>query len=205
MRPFSVTAFNTIANTVSDKVDVRFMHVLSVDVAWSAFASIPSPFDVATGTPFSVTTNVITAVAHGLETGQAVVPTISDGSHPSPLVSGTEYFAIRLSADTFALATTRARAVAGTPVVDLTTQGTDSETVTFTPQANAGTVLVEYTTDLEPTLNSIWRTLDTINLASDSSPDIVKTTYVSFHFVRATLNVTKGALSGNCKVVFHGK
>jgi hypothetical protein len=205
MRPFSVTAFNTIANTVSDKVDVRFMHVLSVDTAWSAFAAIPTPFDVATGTPFNVTTNVVTAVGHGLETGQAVVPTISNGSLPSPLVSGTEYFAIRLSADTFALATTRARAVAGTPVVDFTTQGTDSETVTFTPQANAGTVVVEYTTDLEPTSNSTWRTLDTINLASDSSPDIVKTTYISFHFVRATLNVTKGALSGNCKVVFHGK
>jgi hypothetical protein len=205
MRPFSVTALNTAVNTVSEKIDVRMMHVVGVDVSWTAFTAIPAAFDVATGTPFNVTTNIVTAVAHGLVTGQAVVPTISAGSLPGPLVSGTEYFAIRLSADTFALATTRARALAGTPVVDFTNQGTDSETVTFTPQANAGTVLMEYTTDLEPTSNSTWRTLDTINLVSDSSPDVSKTTYATFHFVRATLNITKGVLGGDCKVVVYGK
>jgi len=204
MRPFSVTALNTAVNTVSEKIDVRMMHVVGVDVSWTAFTAIPAAFDVATGTPFNVTTNVVTAVAHGLVTGQVVVPTIDDGSLPAPLVSGTEYFVIKVNDNSFKLAETRAKALLGT-AVDITDQGTDSQVVTFTPQANAGTVLMEYTTDLEPTSNSTWRTLDTINLVSDSSPDVSKTTYANFHFVRATLNITKGVLGGNCKVVVYGK
>jgi hypothetical protein len=204
MRPFSITALNTAISAVSSPVDIRFMHVLGTDISWGAFVAIPEAFDVATGTPFNITTNAITAVAHGLVTGQVVKPTIDDGSLPDPLVSGTEYFAIKLTDNTFKLATSMVLALAGTGI-DLVDQGTDSQVVTFTPQANVGTVVVESCTDLELVAGSTWRTLDSVNLVSDSSPDVSKLTYVNFHWVRATISVSKGALASSCKVVFFGK
>lgn len=64
----------------------------------------------------SVSGDIITAAAHGLFTGDR----ISFGATPpAPLVVSTEYYVIRLSADTYSVATTRALAVAGT-VITLT-------------------------------------------------------------------------------------
>jgi hypothetical protein len=203
MRPFSVTAIDSSSSVVSDKVDIRFMHVLGVDVSW-AFAALPSAFNVATGSPFSVANDTISKSSHGLQTGQVVRVAIDGGSLPTPLAAGVDYFVIRVNTGVFKLATSLALAKAGT-AIDIEDTGTDNQAVTFTPQANVGSVVIEYCTDLEPTLNSTWRTLDTINLASDSSPDVSKTTYANFHFIKATLSVTKGLLTTNCKVVFYGK
>jgi hypothetical protein len=203
MRPFSVTAIDSASSEISNKVDIRFMHVLGVDVSW-AFAAIPNAFNVATGSPFSIANNTISKASHGLQTGQVVRVTIDGGSLPAPLAAGVDYFAIYVSSGVFKLATSLAFAKAGT-AIDITDTGTDNQAVTFTPQANVGSIVIDYTTDLEPDSLSEWRTFDTINLTSDTSPDISKTTYVNFHFIRATLSVTKGVLTTPCKVVFYGK
>lgn len=53
----------------------------------------------------------------------------TDGTLPAPLVAGTTYFAIRVSATTLKLATTLANALAGT-AIDLTDAGSGSHTLT---------------------------------------------------------------------------
>ncbi len=80
------------------------------------------------GTISGVSGNVLTAAAHGMYSTH-LVWIYSTGSLPSPLVSTRPYYVIRLTADTFSLASTLANASAGTAVT-LTTAG--SGTMTFT-------------------------------------------------------------------------
>lgn len=66
--------------------------------------------------------DLMTKTAHGLQTGDPVK--FVSGTTFTGLTAGTRYFAIRASADTFQVATTRANAIAGTAVA-LTADGTD--------------------------------------------------------------------------------
>jgi hypothetical protein len=69
----------------------------------------------------SSTSEVITLAGHGLSTDQEVLfRAESGGSLPSPLVAGTTYYAIVLTADTFQVAT-----AAGGGAINLTTAGTN--------------------------------------------------------------------------------
>jgi hypothetical protein len=76
-------------------------------------------------------TNLFTLVAHGLHTGDGPVRLTTTGTLPGGTALATDYWVVRLSADTFSLATSLADALAGT-VVDLTTDGTGVHTVTGT-------------------------------------------------------------------------
>ncbi len=58
---------------------------------------------------------VVTLTDHGLGTGYPCA-FASTGNLPSPLVAGTTYYAIRIDADTFELATSLANALAGTAI-----------------------------------------------------------------------------------------
>lgn len=73
-------------------------------------------------------TDLCTAAAHGLQTGDAVQVTNSGGGLPAGLVISVTYYVIKVSADTFKLATTPANATAGT-AIDLTTAGTGTQTI----------------------------------------------------------------------------
>lgn len=83
-----------------------------------------------------VTANTITLTAHdfvvGLK-GQAS----TTGTLPAGLSLATDYFIIVVDANTIKLATSLANAVAGT-AIDITDQGDDGDTHTFTPTALAG-------------------------------------------------------------------
>ena len=59
-----------------------------------------SVFTVTIATP-----GVGTLTAHGLATGDAIIPTTT-GTLPTGLTAGTTYFAIKIDADTFNFATT---------------------------------------------------------------------------------------------------
>ncbi len=75
-------------------------------------------------------TEIFTANAHGLLTGDGPINVSnSGGALPAGLTAATDYWIIRLSANTFQLATTFARALAGTPVVAITTDGTGTQTL----------------------------------------------------------------------------
>ncbi len=73
-------------------------------------------------------TNVLTATAHGLTTGQPVRVS-STTTLPAGLSAGVTYYAHYLSADTLTLHTTNAGAVADTGVVDITDTGTGTHSL----------------------------------------------------------------------------
>ena len=82
-----------------------------------------------------VATDIITLVAHGYGTGLKVQIS-NPGTLPAGISAVTDYFCIKLSADTFALATSLALAQAGTKL-DITSQGVGTNTVTATALAGA--------------------------------------------------------------------
>lgn len=82
-----------------------------------------------------VTNNTLTKVAHGFSSGLKVAAT-SSSTLPAGL-SVTNYYVIKVDADTIKLATSAALALVGTPV-DITDQGTDGATHTLTPAAISG-------------------------------------------------------------------
>lgn len=91
------------------------------------FPGLPS--NNATGQTFTAaTTDICTATAHGLKTGDRVRLTTTT-TLPAGLAASTTYYVIRLTADTFKLATTDANATAGT-AVDVTDTGDGTHTVT---------------------------------------------------------------------------
>jgi len=86
---------------------------------------------------------VIAEVAHGFMTGLKVQVTTSD-TLPDGIVALTDYFVIRLTADTYSLASSYANALAGTEIV-VTDQGVGNQTVT--PVALSATVKLEKSID----------------------------------------------------------
>ena len=67
---------------------------------------------------------LFSSVAHGLETGDRILFT-EDNTRPAGLTSGTQYWIIKASDDTFQLATTHANAIAGTNLA-ISTDGSGS-------------------------------------------------------------------------------
>lgn len=72
---------------------------------------------------------IMTAAAHGLETGDGPIQVSnSGGGLPAGLTAATDYYVIKIDANTFYLATTRANALAGTNLL-ITTDGTGTQTL----------------------------------------------------------------------------
>lgn len=85
---------------------------------------------------FTASGATLTHVAHGLQTGDGPVRlTNSGGALPTGLATATDYYAIRLGADTFSLATSLANALAGTAITT-----SDAGTGTHTLSDTASTV-----------------------------------------------------------------
>lgn len=76
-----------------------------------------------TSASINTTSDVITSVAHGLVTGDMVSWLVVSGGLPAPFVVLTNYFVIKLTADTFQLATSYANAVFAGTAIDITTTG----------------------------------------------------------------------------------
>ena len=81
-----------------------------------------------TATFTAATTDIVTATAHGYVTGDRVRLTNSGGALPAGLAAATDYYVIRLTADTFKLAASDALATAGT-AVDITGTGTGTHSI----------------------------------------------------------------------------
>lgn len=95
--------------------------------------------DVATiaTTDVNTGTEVITETAHNFVTGQAVVYDDGGSTAITGLVDNTTYYVIRLTANTFQVATTAANAFAGTAIG---LSGTGNNAQTFTPVITASFV-----------------------------------------------------------------
>lgn len=83
--------------------------------------------NAATGTFTAATTDICTKTAHGFVTGQKVRVS-STATLPAGLAAATTYYVIKLTADTFKLASTDANATAGT-AVDITDTGTGTHSI----------------------------------------------------------------------------
>jgi hypothetical protein len=90
----------------------------------------------ATSVYVAISTNIITLTEHDLFTGDEVVYNNGGGTSIGGLTSGNTYYVVKMTANTIKLATTRANAVANTPVViDLTAVGVGTSH-TFTKQGD---------------------------------------------------------------------
>lgn len=72
------------------------------------------------------------------ETGRKGQLSISSGSLPTGLAAATDYYLIKISTGVFRFATSLVNALAGVTYQNISTQGSDSEVITFTPSALAG-------------------------------------------------------------------
>ncbi len=79
-------------------------------------------------------TDIVTATAHGLQTGMCVRVSNSGGALPGNLAAATDYAVIVIDANTLYLATNWTNAMAGTEI-DITDAGTGTHTLTPTTSA----------------------------------------------------------------------
>lgn len=92
------------------------------DVVGTAYETATKVTFNGTVTGVDVATDTITATAHGFKTGDKVTYSNGGGTSITGITSGTDYYVIRVSANTLKLATTEALAQAGT-ARDLTVVG----------------------------------------------------------------------------------
>lgn len=89
--------------------------------------------DETTGQGFTFTadagTDIVTHTGADIKTGTRVRVSNSGGGLPGGLSAATDYWTIRQSASTSTLATSRANAIAGTPIVDITSTGSGTHTI----------------------------------------------------------------------------
>ena len=83
----------------------------------------------ASATDVANATNTFTEVAHGFITGDKVQVATSSAL-PTGLSANTNYWVLKLTADTFKLCDTYAHAIAGTNVVAISDDGTGNQTFT---------------------------------------------------------------------------
>ncbi len=93
---------------------------------------------------FTVGSPTINIPSHGYTTAVAVLLSTGGATPPSPLVNQTTYYAILVDANNIQLATTSARAQAGTYVTFTSSSTTGPHTYTLTPLAYAGNATLQW-------------------------------------------------------------
>lgn len=110
-----------------------------------AIANVSNALSFTSFTFTAATTDICTAAGHGLLTGDGPVRLTTSNTLPAGLSLATDYYIIKLSADTFSLATTRTNAYAGT-AVDITGTGTGTHTLAGA-SAKRPLIVASYSTD----------------------------------------------------------
>lgn len=131
----STRAAADIATTTGMTVDLQKASSASVQVIYSDSAPAAKLYNGASAAVVDVDEDTIVLTAHGYITGTRVAATTA-GTLPTGL-SATNYFIIKVDANTVQLATSLANAVAGT-AVDITALGVGNSTLT--PSTSAGNV-----------------------------------------------------------------
>lgn len=143
-----------------------------------------------------ITANTMTIATHGLTTGLKG-QTSSTGTLPAGITTTTDYFVIAVDANTISLASSLALAQAGT-ALDLTNQGTNAATHTFTPTAVAGASLtLEKSNNYDP-LYSSTGTWDAVEAATSISADgdiWISDIDPEYKWARLSYTLTAGRLS----------
>lgn len=163
-------------------LDLQDVDVLSMSTTYSvttqSAAVVPSA---------SISGNVFTKTAHGLVTGVVGQMTTSSAL-PTPLVVSTNYYVIRLTANTFSLASSLANALAGTAIT-LSDAGTGNQT--FTPTTASGTLALYESVD---GTNFVAVSGDTVTITG-SSTTIWHVSPVFSRYMKVLFTPTSGAIN----------
>lgn len=162
-------------------------------------------------------TDILTITAHGLLTGDGPFQLTTTDTLPAGLALATDYWVVRLSANTFSLAASYADATAATPiVVDVTDTGTGTHTMTRPDYVdetgddfvmnNPANVLVNsllfgsgFTNAANNGLHVVNGVTDgligvTSSLADEATPPVAaKLKLVGYQFASATVDMVVGA------------
>lgn len=177
--------------TVSESLDLGTLPLrLSVQFVVTASAAVKTFANTAVDNP----ADTITIPSHGLSTGLRVTYAVLTGTTITGLVDTTNYYVIKVDANTIALATNLAGAQAGTKIA-IASGG--AGTFSVTPQTPAGTVKVLGSND-----DSNYTELSSDSFTGTSS-FIQQHPTVSFRYVKLTVNVTAGEI--DCLGITHTK
>lgn len=130
---------------------------------------------------------LVTEAAHGFLTGLKGQFTTSN-TLPTGISLATDYFIVKVDADTYKVATSLANALAGT-VIAFTDNGTGNHT--FTPTALAASVTPEYSLDGE----HFWTITDEDETITATGTQGWKINDTYMPIARIALTVTAGALT----------
>lgn len=123
-------------------IAMRLSGIQQVGHDWVDVVDAPYTFADQTVTA-DATANTLTRVAHGHVTGDGPVRLTTTGTLPAPLALATDYFVIRIDANTIKLASSLALALAGT-AIDLADAGTGVHTLADTAATVHAGAEVEY-------------------------------------------------------------
>lgn len=122
------------------------------------------PFDIADAGSgvhtMADTAETRSVTAHGLLSGDGPIQVSNaGGALPAGLVAVTDYYVVRVTANTFKLATTRALAVAGTADVAISTDGTGVQTLADV----AGTLSPDLAFTVTGSANAEWFSIEAVD------------------------------------------
>jgi hypothetical protein len=157
--------------------------------------------NVGVASTVAVLANTITISGHGLVTGLKGQLTTTGGTLPTGVTTGTDYFVIYIDVDTIKLAASLADAIAGTPK-DLTNQGSEGETFTFT--ATALTACIAKLQGSNDGTNYTDLASQTVTITGDGS-SLFNQYGVYYRYVKANLAMTAGQLTISGKLITKGE
>lgn len=133
------------------------------------------------------TTNIFTNTAHGYVTGMKCQVSTS-GALPTGLSPATDYFVIKIDADTFKLASSLNNAIAGT-AIDITTDGTGTQTLTPTSLAGGS---IAYHASID---GSTYVALASATNITASVNLLVEKVDPAFKYIKCVYTLTAGQLA----------
>jgi hypothetical protein len=157
--------------------------------------------NVGVASTVAVLANTITIASHGLVTGLKGQLTTTGGTLPTGVTTGTDYFVIYVDENTIKLAASLADALAGTPK-DLTNQGSEGETFTFT--ATALTACVAKLQGSNDGVNFADIASQTVTITGDGN-SLFNLSGVYYRYVKANLAMTAGQLALTGKLIAKGE
>jgi len=126
----TVTGVSVVATDTLAIGGTTMTYTASPTLATDVMVTVPSAVVIASGANLSAVTGIMTSTAHGFVTGDLV--RVSTGTTlPTLFVVSTDYWVIKIGANTFKIASSMANALAGLAIIP-SDGGTGNQTFTLT-------------------------------------------------------------------------